>query len=645
MNLFIVTVFIVLLCMNGVESFNESLLFRPLSDGSLLIHWDFSMSISLANLQANQFQLFPKSIGQLINRYGIEKLKLSLTSGRYDYNAWGYPQFSLDSQFSKENSNKNLQNQHNSTLFYSFQDAELPVPNPEPGPNGGELFASLFHEFSYDFAYDNSNFRDKSVENDPEKRWIDLQHSLSGIFCASLHQIGSIHTSKPEFLAENSNSTLFYGILPRENVCTENLTPWVKLLPCRNQAGLAKLLHSVRLFDSLFNSIQISILPIYSSANSQGKLNLVGYNLVLSNTVVQDPRHLSHLTQDSKFSAPPSFSLSKLFAESTVSACKIAHNSAVFLHLQPWLAVTHFPHSIHRVLQQFQRNNSDFDTSGPHFTISELPSAVDIGGNGENKGNYLLFYNLTAKLHENTPFQLAVSYHNVKSQLFRFFSNNSTLVPLKFSRFFTGLGSFQGDLHVSIVNRGDKSQNITYFDNFQWFLKLFWHTLTVKIVENYNNSSSERVQLIDPWNSLHSLVVRPSSYRSMPSQLEFRHDLCGNCALLLQISVEKSFLTINNDYPPDVSRGFDLGSGVIVINSGRSKNSRVYTDGALILLPFPDNSMPFNVIAFSSTVLAFFFGSLFNLLYSGPVEIMEREKRSWGKTIKEKLSKLYKRKQ
>ncbi len=41
------------------------------------------------------------------------------------------------------------------------------------------------------------------------------------------------------------------AVLPREAVCTENLTPWLKLLPCRDAAGLASLLaNRQRLFAS-----------------------------------------------------------------------------------------------------------------------------------------------------------------------------------------------------------------------------------------------------------------------------------------------------------------------------------------------------------------------------------------------------------
>jgi hypothetical protein len=35
---------------------------------------------------------------------------------------------------------------------------------------------------------------------------------------------------------------VLYAALPQEASCTENLTPWLKLLPCRDAAGLGRLL-------------------------------------------------------------------------------------------------------------------------------------------------------------------------------------------------------------------------------------------------------------------------------------------------------------------------------------------------------------------------------------------------------------------
>jgi len=64
---------------------------------------------------------------------------------------------------------------------------------------------------------------------------------------------------------------------------------------------------------------------------------------------------------------------------------------------------------------------------------------------------------------------------------------------------------------------------------------------------------------------------------------------------------------------------------------------RLYTESLLIVLPSPDFSMPFNVIAFTSTLLAFFFGSLFNTLYSSPPEVLKRGRTTLGQRICSKM--------
>lgn len=94
---------------------------------------------------------------------------------------------------------------------------------------------------------------------------------------------------------------------------------------------------------------------------------------------------------------------------------------------------------------------------------------------------------------------------------------------------------------------------------------------------------------------------------------------------------------------PDVSRGFDLGPAVVrCLPNG----PRLYTESLVVLFPGPDMSMPFNVIAFTSTFLAFFFGTMvrlpllpdipafadprdgvrvqFNTLYRHPTELANR---------------------
>lgn len=58
------------------------------------------------------------------------------------------------------------------------------------------------------------------------------------------------------------NMHLLHGVLPHEVVCTENLTPFLKLLPCKGKAGIASLLDGHKLFDASFQSMAIDIRPI-----------------------------------------------------------------------------------------------------------------------------------------------------------------------------------------------------------------------------------------------------------------------------------------------------------------------------------------------------------------------------------------------
>ena len=63
-----------------------------------------------------------------------------------------------------------------------------------------------------------------------------LQSTMQYQHTTQAHELlfAHMHTCRP--------SQKQYAALPRESVCTENLTPWLKLLPCRDAAGLASLL-------------------------------------------------------------------------------------------------------------------------------------------------------------------------------------------------------------------------------------------------------------------------------------------------------------------------------------------------------------------------------------------------------------------
>lgn len=107
-------------------------------------------------------------------------------------------------------------------------------------------------------------------------RWLTLSNALSGLFCASLNFIDSTKTVRPvsTFELEGSHPTtsnlhLLHGALPHEVVCTENLTPFLKLLPCKGKAGISSLLDGHKLFDASWQTMSIDVRPLCPSDGSE----------------------------------------------------------------------------------------------------------------------------------------------------------------------------------------------------------------------------------------------------------------------------------------------------------------------------------------------------------------------------------------
>lgn len=103
-------------------------------------------------------------------------------------------------------------------------------------------------------------------------KWITLTQSLSGLFCASLNFIDSTRTTRPvasfELTGDHPDYNrlhLLHGSLPGEVVCTENLTPFLKLLPCKGKAGISSLFDGHKLFDASWQSMSIDMRPLRPS--------------------------------------------------------------------------------------------------------------------------------------------------------------------------------------------------------------------------------------------------------------------------------------------------------------------------------------------------------------------------------------------
>ena len=100
----------------------------------------------------------------------------------------------------------------------------------------------------------------------PDKNFKEITNYLSGKFCASISSVDRTvsvsprHLLRSQFQPQRKNLTNnYYASLPHETVCTENLTPWKKLLPCHSKAGLSSLLNSVFIMNSNYFSISVDL--------------------------------------------------------------------------------------------------------------------------------------------------------------------------------------------------------------------------------------------------------------------------------------------------------------------------------------------------------------------------------------------------
>ena len=200
------------------ERFEEDMLIRPLPDGNILTH----MTLRTSTGAAGHYGMFPKVVGEIIDTYGVGEFHVTFSRGQWVGQRWGSP--------------------------------------PVSAPQGVELWA---------WFTPSVEGSQKRSAGQLQIAWRGLTNALAGLLGASLnllesdtHYVRPRHSVRPQsgvlralwsnddgkILAPESH--VFLGSLPREIACTENLTPWGKLLPCRQRAGLAFLLR-VRVLDAL----------------------------------------------------------------------------------------------------------------------------------------------------------------------------------------------------------------------------------------------------------------------------------------------------------------------------------------------------------------------------------------------------------
>lgn len=224
--------FLLSLCTaSNTSDYHEQLLLRPLHPSLLLASFNFQSNTTLESFNQQNFRYFPRSLGQILQHANTRELHLRFSLGRWDAESWG----------------------------------ARPWGGAKEGGTGVELWAWV----------------EASTDEEADGQWLTLTNALSGLFCASLNFIDSTRTTRPvmSFQPSGSHATatddlhLLHGTLPREVVCTENLTPFLKLLPCKGKAGISSLLDGHKLFDASWQSMSIDVKPV-CEADGECKLQI-----------------------------------------------------------------------------------------------------------------------------------------------------------------------------------------------------------------------------------------------------------------------------------------------------------------------------------------------------------------------------------
>lgn len=546
------------------DIFHEELYMKPLPSGHVYSYFQFT-TIWNTSFEINTFDhchLFPRSLGEIVGRYNVQELHISLTGGLWKHEFWGYP----------------------------IIDA----------PPGAESWVWFKHGTS-----------------DIDQKWKELNGALSGLLCASLNFIDGSNSMSPELSFRPTgvhdiekplnSSCLRYATLPREIVCTENLTPWKKLLPCDSQKGLATLLNAGYIHNTNYHSLGIHLRPV--CANSDCTQTAIELKQTVS--LVYDLVILGGVTQD--------WSIRKLFGMGLAGPCPLAETSVIYIDVTA-------------------------NHSGPMFRLNPLPTKVMYSLRGGHQSELAVY-----DVHEinfSSLFNIALVHDKPRVYL-------QNIPPAIYgNRYIVGYGQEFGGLVTNIHNRHWQPITVVFLENIPWFVPIYVHTLKIKT----------------GGKDIKPLLKRyiPGKERTRPYYLEVVVELPARS--VTQISVEFDYVFLKwQEYPPDANHGFYIGAAVISallpvarnytglpqdgslisssINASRDGYMvQIHTEILLITLPTPDFSMPYNVICLACTVVALAFGPLHNITTKRLQLIKAGEPRGIFAFIKRKAYSLIKKK-
>ena len=417
------------------------------------------------------------------------------------------------------------------------------------------------------------------------------------------------------------NLHLLHGTLPHEVVCTENLTPFVKLLPCKGKSGISSLFDGHKLFDASWQTMAIDVRPVCSGDGQDCILQMEQtVDMVLDMDRSKRPRgtyrvsQLRHYITNAHVDNPIPRPAKIEDIQCDESKPYNSHDSCMPLEKpseRAWSLEDVFGRPIKGScpLSDEEDAKQVVCVEAPPERNFEIRAGAAHRTADHTAAN-LRCMPLPSGAEDGLDFDLIFPEESLGSPL------NLTQPPLHAFRGITGHGQERGGIEAVLSNPSSQSVSLVYLESLPWFMKPYLHTLSA-VISGPSNSHQG-------FQPLKETYYRPAIDRERGSHLELLLEIPPLSTLKLSYDFEKAILRYT-EYPPDANRGFDAAPAVIRILPGtadmaldadkKQKGTYLRTTSILLPLPTPDFSMPYNVIILTSTVMALGFGSIFNLLH------------------------------
>ena len=223
-------------------------------------------------------------------------------------------------------------------------------------------------------------------------------------------------------------------------------------------------------------------------------------------------------------------------------------------------------------------------------------------------------------------------------------SNHKPFMMMEMEKFIirnhgvTNHGTFQTNLHYTTTihtsdNKTTNNKTLSIVEYIPTLVQPIWHSLRLI----HNNDTN----LLALQEKIHSKKI--TSINSNYYKLELTLPLPNESSSLFQLSFDYDYTLLSYDaYPPDPNKGIPLPPSHAIL-----EGQTFYSNSVLLMIPVPDMSMPFNVIAVTSTLQLFVFACLLNFAIRKASQTIsdkinkKKRKPTWKEKVRAKLQRLF----